>query len=57
MKSTPSSIDLSKLSDRKLWELLRAPSQHPGSERLLAVRRELHARGQLCASRHFHAPH
>jgi hypothetical protein len=57
MKPTPSPIDLSKLSDRKLWELLRAPSQHPASERLQAVRRELHARGQLCASRRFHAPH
>jgi hypothetical protein len=58
MKPMPSSCDLSKLSDRKLWELLRVPSQNTASsDRLLAVRRELQARGQLCASRRFHLPH
>ena len=47
-------IETRNLSDRKLWELLRARSADTAASE--AVRRELLARGQLVPDRVFHAP-
>ena len=54
------SIDPRNLSDRKLWELLRAATPDTrglGNAELQGVRRELMLRDQLRANRCFHRPH
>jgi len=48
------STDPKTLSDRKLWELLRARSA--STTQTDAARRELLTRGQLLPDRIFHAP-
>lgn len=54
------SIDPRNLSDRKLWELLRAATPDArglGINELQGVRRELMLRDQLRAGRCFRQPH
>ena len=48
--------DPKNLSDRKLWELLRARATELEQRERESVRRELFARGQLLPGRDFHAP-
>jgi hypothetical protein len=48
--------DPRNLSDRKLWELLRARAAEISQREREGVRRELFARGQLLPGRDFRAP-
>jgi hypothetical protein len=48
--------DPKNLSDRKLWELLRARAGELEQRERDVIRRELFARGQLMPGRDYHAP-